>query len=105
DEGYCTYMGGSGERSLDELLVFAKQYLDDHPDADTLDLFRNDFQMDGDRAMVYTLSGLFMRMIERQHGMEGIKRMITTPNDPDTYFGLLNELLGINLTNFDEKIR
>ena len=104
EEGYCTYMGGSGELSLEELLARLRDYLDENAGADLLNLFMFDFQIDGEHSTMYAVSGLLMKTIESEHGMEGISRIITAENQPDAYFRVLEELLGINEGNFTDNV-
>jgi len=105
DEGYCTYLGGSGELSLDELLIRLRKYIENEPQADILRLFTSDFQIDGEHSSLYVISGLLMRAIEREHGMKGVKQIINAENGLEGYFEALDGLLGIHEQNFSEKVQ
>lgn len=104
DEGYCTYIGGSGGLDLPELVTMVKVYLHDNPQSDILTLFKNNHQLHGEHSMLYTLSGLLMQMIERNHGVEGVQKIMTANGGASGFFEVLDKLLGINEQNFAERI-
>lgn len=105
DEGYCTYLGGSGDVALKDLKNVLKNFLIQEPNSDILHLFLSDHQIDSKTSFLYTVSGLLMEKITEVHSLEGVEKIISTPNNEDAYFDTLDELLQINKTNFSEKIR
>jgi|GEM_PF-6647915 len=100
DEGYATYLGGSGGKSLDELAVFTKNYIKAHQEKDILKL-STDFtvRVEGNVPITYILSALVCRDIENKYGIKGIKKMFS-PEKSEDYFKNLYSINKVDRETF-----
>lgn len=105
DEGYATYVGGSGGVSLDGLAMFAKKYTSANMNANIWDL-ATDFKVrvDGGVPITYILSGLVCRDVEEKYGVDGIKKLFS-PEPQEDYFATLKRVNGIGKKEFPEYIK
>lgn len=101
DEGYATYLGGSGGTPLTQLAVFAKNYIKLNPEKITSEL-ATDFaiRVDGNVPITYILSGVICKDIESRFGIKGIRKMFT-PKDGDDYFDTLFNVTGVAKKDFN----
>ncbi|WP_091149554.1 hypothetical protein [Mucilaginibacter pineti] len=89
DEGYATYLGGSGGVDIDKLAVFAKNYIKANPQADVKALATDlSVRVEGNVPITYILSGLICRDIEQKYGVNGIKKFFGPDGEKD-YFKVL----------------
>ncbi|TCC94514.1 hypothetical protein EZ428_07010 [Pedobacter frigiditerrae] len=100
DEGYATYIGGSGGVNLDGLSVFAKNYINSNKTSDICELATNfKVRIEGGVPITYILSGLVCRDIEERFGVDGIKKLFT-PEPQEDYFATLKRINGIGKEEF-----
>nr|WP_294791637.1 hypothetical protein [uncultured Mucilaginibacter sp.] len=105
NEGYATYLGGSGGGlSLDESKPLARNYLDKHPDKDITQVFINFDRVEKSIPFTYIVSGLICRDVETKYGFEKIKRLFEAKSD-DEYFKLLEEVTGVTKKQFSDYVR
>ncbi|RZK60408.1 MAG: hypothetical protein EOO91_01570 [Pedobacter sp.] len=105
DEGYATYVGGSGGVNLDGLAMFAKKYIISNKVSDICDL-ATDFKVriDGGVPITYILSGLVCRDIEEKYGIDGTKKLFS-PERQEDYFATLKRVNGIGKEEFSKYIK
>jgi hypothetical protein len=105
DEGYATYIGGSGGLNLDELAVLARKYISNNSSVDICEL-STDFKtrLEGGVPITYILSALVCRDIEEKFGVEGTKKMFT-PKAEDDYFTTLKRINGVEREEFPKYIK
>ncbi|MBB2145584.1 hypothetical protein GM921_08820 [Pedobacter sp. LMG 31464] len=105
DEGYATYIGGSGGIDIDKLAVFAKTYIAKNPKDDIGDLATNfKIRVDGGVPITYILSALVCKDIEEKLGIEGIKKLFS-PEPQEDYFATLKRVNGISKEEFPNYIK
>jgi hypothetical protein len=104
NEGYATYLGGTGGWTLDQARAFARKYFDEHPQNDILQTFLSFDWVDHNIAITYILSGLICRDIETKYGFEKIKELFKTDKDED-YFKILQEITGVSKEQFPAYVR
>jgi len=104
DEGYATYLGGSGGKKLDQLAPFAKKYIKNHPEKNIIEL-TTDFGtvVEGNVPITYILSALICRDIEHKYGINGIKKLLKL-NPGEDYFNNLYKINRVDKTNFNNYI-
>jgi len=103
-EGYATYLGGSGGKTLDELLPSVKQYIANHPDEKITDMATDYYNRIPDVPFTYVLSALVCRDVEQRFGMEGIKKLFNPKKDED-HFVHLKTVIGIDEAAFPDYIK
>ncbi|MEJ7559960.1 MAG: hypothetical protein WKF66_16730 [Pedobacter sp.] len=105
DEGYATFLGGSGGLTLDQLKTKARIYLAAHPNIDitasALDF--NSYLPEG-TSLTYIFGGLVCRDIETKVGFEGIKKLYEL-NDSNSYFNRLHSVIGVNQAGYSDYIK
>ena len=100
DEGYATYLGGSGQQSLNELAKLVKNYIDDVPAHSFLDDFINFKRIEGDIPLTYVVSALICKDIEEKLGFVKIKELFGAGQSPEEYFTHLEKVRGIAKAQF-----
>ncbi|MES2830060.1 MAG: hypothetical protein V4687_18020 [Bacteroidota bacterium] len=103
-EGYATFAGGSGGKSLSELVPLAKKYIDAHPDKDITVLATDFYPYTPDVQLTYVLSAIVCRDIEKRFGMAGTKKLFN-PAEGDDYFANLKKITGIDKNAFPAYIK
>lgn len=105
DEGYATYIGGSGGVVLEKLAAFAKNYINQNPKDDLLGL-ATDFKVRVDHGVpiTYILSALVCKDIEEKFGVSGIKKLFS-PQPQEDYFDTLKRVNGIGRVDFNDYIK
>jgi hypothetical protein len=101
NEGYATYLGGTGEWSLEQAKQFARNYLDKNPNADIIKVFTNFDRIQYNIPITYIISGLICKDIEARFGFEKIKELFQAEND-EQYFKLLQNVTGISREQFPD---
>jgi hypothetical protein len=109
--GNAYYVDKKGEMiELQRLVLELKKHLST-TDSDLLSLFENNTKIfnyiDSDLSVRTVISGVICNEIENLKGIDGIIKIINcgrNPNSLDAYFSALNELIGINKTNFNSKV-
>ncbi|HMR20142.1 MAG TPA: hypothetical protein PKA53_12645 [Sphingobacterium sp.] len=105
DEGFATYMGGSGALSLHEILRYVEQvFLTEDKDAfiEFKDLHN---RMPNDINFAYGISGLFIVKLHQEHGFEAVKELLYSNDTLEAYLAVLTKHLHITETNFDGQVR
>jgi hypothetical protein len=88
-----------------QLVILLKQYLQQNPNADLLELFtKNPKIFDLLGSIRSLLSSLVCDEVERKEGIAGIKKMINCGKGDDNYFRAVNEMIGINPANFNNRV-
>ncbi|RZK37164.1 MAG: hypothetical protein EOO90_25865 [Pedobacter sp.] len=105
DEGYATYVGGSGGVNLDGLAMFAKKYINTNVNSNICDL-ATDFKvrLEGGVPIAYILSGLVCKDVEEKYRLEGIKKLFS-PRPQEDYFATLKRVNGIGKEEFSKYIK
>lgn len=104
NEGYATYLGGSGGWTLEQTKTFAKTYLDEHPKIDITETFTSFERIQYNIPITYIISGLICRDIETKYGFVKIRELFKTDKDEE-YFKILEQITGINKEQFPAYVR
>jgi len=104
NEGYATYIGGSGGLSLKQLGPEAKNYIDQHPQTDIVKAYTGFERMDEGHIFTYAVSGLICKDIETRYGFGKIKELFKAHNDDD-YFKTLQNITGIDRQHFADYVK
>jgi hypothetical protein len=104
--GNAYYTDEQGEMILPKQLVpKLKLYLQQHPETTPLQLFEQNPLIFGPTSKVRSLlSSLLCDEVEKQKGIAGIKTLLDCGKGDDNYFRVMNDLIGVNKGNFDERI-
>jgi hypothetical protein len=107
--GNAYYTSTKGEMiSQRELMPDLRKYLAQHPDASLLELFSKNVRgfslLAREASIRSTIASLLSDEVEKRRGIAGIKQLINCGGGDDNYFIRLNELIGVNRTNFNEKV-
>jgi hypothetical protein len=87
-----------------------KNYLLENPSGSLFDLFENDTKVFNHIApeisVRSTISGVIAKQVEKEKGTEGISKLINAGSQDrlESYLKAVNELIGINKENFNEKV-
>lgn len=105
DEGYATFIGGSGGLDLDSLARVAKKYISKNYSQDICSL-ATDFtvRVQGGVPITYILSGLVCRDIENKLGVAGVEKLFR-PEPQEDYFDTLKRVNGIGRAEFPAYIQ
>jgi hypothetical protein len=110
--GNAYYTDKNGEMiTLERLKDDLKIYLENNSKTNAFDLFWNDTKIFNHIASEISvrsaISGLIMDKIQKEQGMEGVKKMMTAGRQKTmlSYLKVAEELIGINKENFDSYIR
>ncbi|GEM_PF-493695 len=112
DWGNAYYADSLGQMiELDDLALELEQYLQENPSTSLLQLFDSNnkvlTKLSAKMSVRTCISGIICEEIEKQHGMKGIFAMITCgryQRDYSNYLAKTNELIGLNRTNFDQRV-
>ncbi|MDB5133449.1 MAG: hypothetical protein JWP37_52 [Mucilaginibacter sp.] len=101
--GNAYYTDEHGEMiSQGHLVKLLKQYLLQNPNASLLDLFNKNPSILPSKTKVRSLlASLISDEVERRKGISGIKALIDCGHGDDNYFKVVNQLIGINVVNFN----
>lgn len=116
EEGLAYYWGNAyyvdKSRKMVELTQLKenlKEYLIQNQNANLLDLFskntRNFSKLAPEFSLKSTIAGLICELIEKEKGIDGIKTLIKCGKGDDAFFEITNQLVGINQSNFESKVR
>jgi hypothetical protein len=105
DEGYATYVGGSGGVDISKLAVNAKAYIHKNPN-DKLDELATNFEtrVAYGVPITYILSGLICKDIEEKLGVSAIKKLFS-PEPQEDYFDTLKRVNGIGKEEFSAYLK
>jgi len=116
EEGLAYYWGNAyyvdKNRNMVELAQLKdnlKEYLIQNQKANLLDLFskntRNFSKLALEFSLKSTIAGLICELIEKEKGIDGIKTLIKCGKGDDAFFEITNQLVRINQSNFESKVR
>lgn len=107
DEGFATFMGGSGGHDLDWHTEKLKEYVMENPNFqisfDTLKgyipngLHSTEFR--------YVIGGLICKKVYEAHGMEGVLEGLKTVNTDEELYQFIEQKLGIKEAKFSDYIK
>lgn len=104
DEGYGTFMGGSGGLTLKQLRQRVKEYIDEHPQADLIKVYTDFERMDESYIFTYVVSALICKDIESKYGFAKIKALFKAHSDAD-YFKTLQDITGVGKQQFSYYVK
>ncbi len=104
NEGYATYMGGTGGWTLEQTKLLANKYLNQNLDCDIKKVFVNFDRVEHNIPFTYIASGLICKDIETKYGFLKIKDLFQAEND-DQYFKILQRITGITTKQFPDYVR
>ncbi|MDP9075989.1 MAG: hypothetical protein M3O71_01065 [Bacteroidota bacterium] len=104
--GNAYYTDNNGEIiSPKQLVPQLKQYLQQHPGASLLNLFyKNPLILTNQTKVRSLLASMVCYEVERQKGVEGVKELLNCGKGDDSFFLVVNKLIGVNPINFDERV-
>jgi len=110
--GNAYYTDKSGEMVTHERLVSElKKYLSNNPNTSLFDLFKDNtkiFNLIAPEISVRsTISGVIVNEVEKKKGKEGISKLINSGRKDrmEKYLKMTNDLIGINESNFNSKVK
>ena len=105
--GNAYYVDEHGEMITQKQLVpLLKVYLNQHPGTSLLELFNKNPKIFSLPAKVRSLiASLVSDEVERQKGIAGIKALINCGKGDESYFTVINQLIGINTLNFEVRVK
>lgn len=105
DEGYATYIGGSGGIDIAKLAILAKAYVDKNPKANLDELATNfKIRVEHGVPITYILSGLVCKDIEEKLGVAAIRKLFS-PEPQEDYFTTLKRVNGVGQEEFPAYIK
>ncbi len=104
DEGYATYVGGSGGKDIKELAQIADEYLKANPNSDIIKLFTSFSRVKGGVPFTYIISGLICKDIESKKGFESIFQLFKQTKNDDSYFQQIENIMHINKNSFSSYV-
>lgn len=104
NEGYATYLGGSGGLTLHQLKVLTKRYLDRHPGLDITKRYIDFGLIDGGYIFTYIVSGLICKDIESRYGFNKIAELFDA-SDNDQYFKALQNITDVSIQQFPTYVK
>jgi hypothetical protein len=94
--------------SRNELVFLLEEYLKSNPQDSLLEIFINNKKIFNDSYSVTSarsvISSLLCDEIENKKGIIGIKKLISCGKGKDIFFKVIEELIGINKSNFNKKV-
>jgi len=105
DEGYATYIGGSGGKGIKELAQVADEYLKANSKSDLIKLFTSFSRVQGGVPFTYIASGLICKEIESKKGFESILQLFKQTKNDDSYFQQIENIMHIDKTNFPNFVK
>lgn len=94
--------------SQKQLVIQLLDYLKQNPKTSVLELFKENKHVFNDIPKIIsvksTISGVICDYIERTKGIESIKELILCGAGDENFFKKIEELAGINQSNFDKKV-
>lgn len=105
--GNAYYTDEHGEMITQRQLVkLLNQYLLNNANTSLLDLFTKNPPIFPSKTKVRSLlASLISDEVERRKGITGIKALIDCGRGDDNYFKTVNELIGVNVANFDVEVK
>jgi hypothetical protein len=109
--GNAYYTDSQGNMITQQKLVKAfKQYLNNNPNSDVLQLFKSDKSIFQDLAPEVStrsaIAGVIIKRVEEIHGMDGIMKLIIAGRTPsvENFLNVIQELLNITPNNFNREV-
>jgi hypothetical protein len=87
-----------------------REYIKAHSEIKLLDLFDKnpyilvEYGFPEPISVKSTISGMICDEIEKQRGVDGIIELLKCGRGDENFFKSIDELIGINRTNFEEKV-
>lgn len=105
--GNAYYTDEHGEMiSQGQLVKLLKDYLSKNPDTSLFDLFHKNPPIFPSKTKVRSVvASLISDEVERREGLTGIKSLIDCGPGDDSYFRTVNQLIGINVANFNIEVK
>jgi hypothetical protein len=108
--GNAYYTDANGQMITQQALAAElRRYLTAHPSASLWTLFTDNpkilTQLAPEISVKSVISGLLCAEVDRQKGIQGLKALIDCGPGDENYLRVINELIGVNRGNFDEKVR
>jgi hypothetical protein len=104
NEGYATYIGGSGGWSFSQLKSHIKLYLDQHPNTDITKAYVDFERIDQGPNFTYSVSALICKEIETKYGFKRIAELFNASND-EQYFKTLQSITGVSQQQFPDYVK
>ena len=107
--GNAYYTDANGQMITQQVLVAElRRYLTAHPSVSLWTLFTDNpkilTQLAPEISVKSVISGLLCDEVDRQKGIQGVKALIDCGPGDENYLRVINELIGVNRGNFDEKV-
>jgi len=98
DEGIATYLGGSNEMTLGKHLTNLKNYLDNHPKADIMQMIWENKRIgtDGETAVLYAVGGLFCEAAIEKAGKKGLETLFEAGKEQEACLAAIGEVFELS---------
>ena len=94
--------------SQKQLVAQLQDYLKHNPKTSLLEMFKENNHIFKNIPKIIssksTISGVICDYIEKTKGIEGVKQLILCGAGDENFFKKIDELVGINESNFDKKV-
>ncbi|WP_298426769.1 hypothetical protein [uncultured Kordia sp.] len=107
NEGFATYMGGSGGNELDWHIEKLKAYVLENPGLEISLQNLRGYIPNGEHhtEFRYVIGGLVCKKVFEKHGMQGIIDGLRTVDTDEDFFSFIKEKLGVSQENFSTYIK
>lgn len=107
NEGFATYLGGSGGNDLDWHIEKLKAYVLENPDFEILLSELRGYIPNGEHhtEFRYVIGGLICKKIFEKHGMDAVIEGLRTVDTDEDFFNFIKEKLGISQEDFSNYIK
>lgn len=101
NEGYATYLSGSGGKPIEEVLKITNNFYKKYPERDILADLDNNYRINGNMEVLYPIGGLICKLIDEKLGFEAIKQIF---NEAD-FYKAVERMLGIKKENLADFLK
>ncbi|MEM6719455.1 MAG: hypothetical protein AAF611_09085 [Bacteroidota bacterium] len=107
DEGFATYLGGSGGNDLDWHIAKFKTYILENPDFEISLSELRGYIPNGEHhtEFRYVIGGLICKEIIEKRGMDALIEGLQTVNTDEDYLNFVKEKLGVKAKDFSDYVK
>jgi hypothetical protein len=107
NEGFATYMGGSGGKDLDWHIAKFKAYVLENPDFEISLSELRGYIPNGEHhtEFRYVIGGLICKKVIETHGMKGMIEGLQTVHTDEDFFKFIKDKLGVDANGFSSYVK
>lgn len=105
EEGYNIYTTDYWGETTEQIFKYLKEYVKQNPKASLYDAFQINIDLKDPIPIKYPISALLVRKVEREFGILKVLELVSSGENDDQYFTILNKLIGLTKENFDEIVK